>query len=134
MRTFMLLVLTTVAVTGLKHHKAGQNLLMEIMNDVDSHLKPSSTTNLNQFVKDAFPPVSCTEKHLCQAAMVMMNTQLNHSMLHRRLFAYADYSGHRHCNVTATEEHRMDAFLKKIKDCCKEQYSKLLMLNKTQPN
>uniref|UniRef100_A0A8C1U4P3 Interleukin 4 n=1 Tax=Cyprinus carpio TaxID=7962 RepID=A0A8C1U4P3_CYPCA len=125
MRTFMILVLTIVAVTGIKH-KAGQILLMEIIDDVKQILNQSSSTNLNQFVIDVFPPVGCSEKHICQAAMVMMNTELSHSMLHRRLFAYANYSGHLHCNVTASEEHRMDVFLEKIKDCCKAQYSKPL--------
>ncbi|XP_026106238.1 uncharacterized protein il4 [Carassius auratus] len=125
MRTFILLVLAIVAVTGLKH-KAGPILLMEIIDDVKKILNQSSAVNLNQFVRDVFPPVGCSEEHICQAAMVMMNTELSYSMLHRRLFAYANYSGHLQCNVTASEEHRMDVFLEEIKNCCKEQYSKLL--------
>ncbi|KAI2656721.1 Regulatory protein RecX [Labeo rohita] len=81
MRTFMLLVLTIVAVTESKRG-VGEILLMEIIDDVDQILKSSSL-----------------EKHLCQAAMVMINTPLNHSMLHRRLFAYANYSGVSHLTI-----------------------------------
>ncbi|XP_050983970.1 interleukin-4 [Labeo rohita] len=119
MRTFMLLVLTIVAVTESKRG-VGEILLMEIIDDVDQILKSSSLKSLNnQFVKEVFP-TSCSEKHLCQAAMVMINTPLNHSMLHRRLFAYANYSGHHQCNVSASDEHKMNYFLKDIKKCCQE--------------
>uniref|UniRef100_A0A671LVD9 Interleukin 4 n=1 Tax=Sinocyclocheilus anshuiensis TaxID=1608454 RepID=A0A671LVD9_9TELE len=125
MRTLMLLVLTIVAVTGLRRRKAGEKLLEEIMENVDVMLKQRSKMNLNQFVKDVLPSAGCSEKHLCQAAMVMMNTNLKLSMLHRRLFAYANYSGHHHCSVPASEEHRMEVFLTKIQKCCQELYSKL---------
>ncbi|KAK2891320.1 hypothetical protein Q8A67_013963 [Cirrhinus molitorella] len=93
MRTLVLLVLTIVAVTGSRRNKAEEFLLMEIMDNVDQILQQSSASNLSQFVKDVFPAAGCSEKHLCQAAMVMTNTHLNHCMLHRRLFAYANYSG-----------------------------------------
>ncbi|KAL1262375.1 hypothetical protein QQF64_007640 [Cirrhinus molitorella] len=126
MRTLVLLVLTIVAVTGSRRNKAEEFLLMEIMDNVDQILQQSSASNLSQFVKDVFPAAGCSEKHLCQAAMVMTNTHLNHCMLHRRLFAYANYSGHHHCAVSASEEHKMGVFLTKIKECCQEQYSKLM--------
>ncbi|XP_073676338.1 interleukin-4 [Garra rufa] len=126
MRTFMLLLLTIIAVTASSKHAADKRLLMEIMDNVDQILEQSSTSNLSQFVRDVFPAAGCSEKHLCQAAMIMPNKHLSHTMLKRRLFAYANYSGHHQCNVSASEEHKMVVFLTKIKECCKEQYSKLI--------
>lgn len=52
MRTLMLLVLT-IAVTGSKNHRAGENLLMEIVDNVDEVLKQNSTTvrtEINYFI------------------------------------------------------------------------------------
>ncbi|KAF4104643.1 hypothetical protein G5714_013974 [Onychostoma macrolepis] len=92
---------------------------------VNTILKQNSKEILNQFVKDIFPQAGCSEKHLCQAAKVMMHTNLKRTKLHRQLSAYANNSTHHPCSIPATEEHRMKVFLTKIKECSQEQHSKL---------
>ncbi|XP_077092012.1 interleukin-4 [Siphateles boraxobius] len=120
MRTFLLLALTFVAVHGSKPD-VGKILLRETIENVEKILKDRSDRSekiLNQYVKDIFSSGSCSKKTLCQAAMVLKNTHLNHTMLHRNLFAYAKHTGHHNCSVPASVTHPMKEFLIKIKRCC----------------
>ncbi|XP_056106285.1 interleukin-4 [Rhinichthys klamathensis goyatoka] len=119
-RTFLLLALTLVAVNGSRPN-VEKIILRETIENVEKILNDRSDRSektLNQFVKDIFPSGSCSKETLCQAAMVLTNTHLNHSKLQRNLFAYAEYTGHRNCSVQASVKHPMKEFLTKIKKCC----------------
>ncbi|KAG1962956.1 interleukin-4 [Pimephales promelas] len=94
MRTFLLLALTLVAVNGSKPN-VEKILLREIIESVEKILNNSSA-KINQFVEDIFPSRSCSKENLCQAEMVLKNTHLNQTKLHRNLRAYAKHTGVSH--------------------------------------
>ncbi|KAG1962957.1 interleukin-4 [Pimephales promelas] len=79
MRTFLLLALTLVAVNGSKPN-VEKILLREIIESVEKILNNSSAKKEN----------------LCQAEMVLKNTHLNQTKLHRNLRAYAKHTGVSH--------------------------------------
>ncbi|XP_043113208.1 interleukin-4 [Puntigrus tetrazona] len=118
MRTLTLLMLTVVAATGLREDN--KTLLKEIVDHVELMLEPRSGINLDQYVKHVFPEEGCSAKHFCQAGKVITNRDLSFTMLRRRLFAYANHSGIRHCSVRTSQEDKMGVFLTKIKNCCKK--------------
>nr|ALB06090.1 interleukin-4 [Ctenopharyngodon idella] len=126
MRTFLLLALTFVAVNG-SQPDLRKTLLKDIIVFVNQTLHNHSEKNLKQFVRDIFQSVRCSGEALCQAAKVLNGVHLNtdpNNMIYRNLFTYADLTVHRNCSVTASEEHPVKDFLKKIKDCCQLLYSK----------
>ncbi len=59
MRTLMLLMLTAVAVTGLKRHAVEEILLKEIMESVEGMLKSSNMVRTETISSDSEEPKKC---------------------------------------------------------------------------
>ncbi|XDV36986.1 hypothetical protein PO909_006687 [Leuciscus waleckii] len=93
MRTFLLLALTLVAINGSKPQNE-KIFLREIIENVEKILQDHSDRSQKVRINvDHFGLVMQQKENLCQAAKVLKDTHLNHTVLHRNLFAYATYTG-----------------------------------------